>query len=565
MSENSFIFNVIDWHEFDEIPYEEIENSDSDNSIDKSKTSNADKKYVIKMFGRTENGESVYIRVDDFPPHFYILLPESWKTNIEEKCDYLIDVLKKKSYCETIFDKWEIVYRKKFYGFYAGKKFPFLRIIFKNKKNMMSASRLFDNKICMYSGTTNRANIKDRFIKFNIYESNIDPYIRFIHIQDLHPCGWIKINNDKLIELDEPSTCKYVYKVCWNDILPINDKIGIAPFIVASFDIECKSGDGISFPIPSNINDPIIQIGITLNRYGCQDIYKRIMISLGTCDPIHDVELHICKREKDLLEKFQEVIQKEDPDIYTGYNIFNFDIPYIMDRAKHPDIHINSKFYYMSKLKNYKCKMVTKSLSSSALGDNKLNYIDVKGLQLVRRDNIPYVREVSKEVLNIILESNNPESAKNLAHERAVQLLDGEVPIEKLTLSQKLADSYKSENLPHVQVRNKIKTRSPGSEPQSGDRVQFVIIETNEPTTKQFEKAEDPKWVLENNLKLDYNYYFTNKFMTPICDLLEPLVENPKMALFGDLLIAKKSRKKPEVKCKKIDDLFAAFNNRVKK
>ena len=132
-------------------------------------------------------------------------------------------------------------------------------------------------------------------------------------------------------------------------------------------------------------------------------------------------------------------------------------------------------------------------------GEMKMDCIDVKGLQLVRRDNIPFVREVSKEVLNIILESKNPEAAKNLAHSRAIELLDGRVPMEKLILSQKLADKYKSNNLPHVRVRDKIRSREPGSEPQSGDRVQFVIIETKNGKHKQFEKSEDPKWVVEKN------------------------------------------------------------------
>ena len=192
----------------------------------------------------------------------------------------------------------------------------------------------------------------------------------------------------------------------------------------------------------------------------------------------------------------------------------------------------------------------------------KMDCIDVKGLQLVRRDNIPFVREVSKEVLDIILESKNPESAKNLAHSRAIELLDGRVPIEKLILSQKLADKYKNTNLPHVKVRDKIREREPGSEPQSGDRVQFVIIETKNATHKQFEKSEDPKWVVDNKLKLDYHYYFTNKFMIPLCDLLEPLVSNPQEALFGDLI----RRTKAEVKfkhlgCKRIDDLFATYKS----
>ena len=100
-------------------------------------------------------------------------------------------------------------------------------------------------------------------------------------------------------------------------------------------------------------------------------------------------------------------------------------------------------------------------------------------------------------------------------------------------LSQKLAGSYKdnNENLPHVQVRNKMREREPGSEPQSGDRVQFVIIDVD--GDKQFEKSEDPGWVRLHGIPLDYRYYFTNKFMNPVCDLLEPLIKN-RDAIFGE-------------------------------
>jgi DNA polymerase delta subunit 1 len=231
---------------------------------------------------------------------------------------------------------------------------------------------------------------------------------------------------------------------------------------------------------------------------------------------------------------------------------------------KHPKNLELEKVYYpyiLYSKKRYAAKMWTQDKS----GNMNMDCIDVKGLQLVRRDNIPFVREVSREILDIILDSNDAEAAKELARARATELLNGEVPMNKLVLSQKLAEHYKSDNLPHVRVRDKIKKRAPGSEPQSGDRVQFVIVKTLDPKHKQFEKAEDPKWVTEKNLPLDYDYYFTNKFMTPVSDLLEPLIKNPQEALFGDLFTLKKRKKKEEVKCKKIDDLFAAFSNKYKK
>jgi len=114
------------------------------------------------------------------------------------------------------------------------------------------------------------------------------------------------------------------------------------------------------------------------------------MISLGTCDSIPNTDIYECETEKELLLKFQEIVQKEDPDVLTGYNIFGFDYPYLMNRAKH--LKVDSKFYHLSKLKNYKCKLVKKELSSSGLGDNKMFYVDTIGIvnvdlmKVVQRD-----------------------------------------------------------------------------------------------------------------------------------------------------------------------------------
>lgn len=184
--------------------------------------------------------------------------------------------------------------------------------------------------------------------------------------------------------------------------------------------------------------------------------------------------------------------------------------------------------YFLYSKKRYAAKMWVKK------GDEMvMDCIDIKGLQVVRRDNTPFVRTACKEILDVILESNNPEGAKECARRHASNLLGGDVPNEDLVLSQKLADSYKSNNLPHVAVRDKMRERDPGSEPQSGDRVPFVIVETDNPKHKQYEKAEDPKYAKDNNVRLDYRYYFTNKFINPVCDLLEPLVDNPLLDIFS--------------------------------
>ena len=202
--------------------------------------------------------------------------------------------------------------------------------------------------------------------------------------------------------------------------------------------------------------------------------------------------------------------------------------------------------YFLYSKKRYAAKLWTQGKD----GNMHMDYIDIKGLQVVRRDNTPHVREVCKELLDVVLTSNDPGPPKELARERAIELLTGDVPNDKLVLSQSLSDTYKVNGMPvsitspnsvdinqsHVQVVVKMRQRKPGSEPQSGDRVPYLLTKTENPKARAFEKSEDPKYVEENNIPVDYLYYFENKFLNPVCDLLDPLFENTKQEIFGEII-----------------------------
>src|SRR5210317_2251228 len=231
--------------------------------------------------------------------------------------------------------------------------------------------------------------------------------------------------------------------------------------------------------------------------------------------------------------------------------------------------------YFLYSKKRYAAKLWTKGKD----GNMNMDYVDVKGLQVVRRDNTPHVRDVCKELLDVILSSSDTGPPMELARERAIELLSGDVSNDKLVLSQSLSDSYKVKgrdvsitspdsihiSQAHVQVVNKMRDRKPGSEPQSGDRVPYLLTKTGDPKAGAFEKSEDPKYVEENNIPVDYKYYFINKFLNPVCDLLDPLFENTKQEIFGELINqckpppkkrepALSTMKKPELieECKKL-------------
>jgi DNA polymerase delta subunit 1 len=185
--------------------------------------------------------------------------------------------------------------------------------------------------------------------------------------------------------------------------------------------------------------------------------------------------------------------------------------------------------YFLYSKKRYAAKMYEKAKD----GTVKFKKIDVKGLQVVRRDSCPYVRETLKTLLDMILDSNDPRPVIEAAREAARNLMQGKVPMEKLLLSKQLASDYKVK-MAHVEVRDKMRAREPGSEPQQGDRVSFLIVQG---PGKMYEKAEDPAWVREKNVPIDYQYYFTNQMKKPIQDLLEPLI--PPSTIFNKKFMVK--------------------------
>jgi len=232
--------------------------------------------------------------------------------------------------------------------------------------------------------------------------------------------------------------------------------------------------------------------------------------------------------------------------------------------------------YFLYSKKRYAAKLWTKGKDDKM----HMDYIDIKGLQIVRRDNTPHLREVCKELLDVVLDSSDTEPPKQLARERAIELLSGDIPNDKLVLSQGLSDTYKVKgnpvhisdvakswdiNMAHVQVHNKMRERRPGSEPQSGDRVPYLLTKTEDPKAKAYQKSEDPKYVEEHGIPVDYHYYFLNKFLTPVCDLLDPLYDNPKEEIFGEIIAQHKPPRQKKAPKTSIETLFKNYEREKSK
>lgn len=114
--------------------------------------------------------------------------------------------------------------------------------------------------------------------------------------------------------------------------------------------------------------------------------------------------------------------------------------------------------------------------------------MDQKGLETVRRDNCLLVREVIQHSLDKILIHQDVEGAMAFVKKQISDLLQNKMDISRLVITKSLnkgadyalglggkKDDYKVKQA-HVELAARMKKRDPGSAPQMGDRVPYVII-----------------------------------------------------------------------------------------
>lgn len=106
-----------------------------------------------------------------------------------------------------------------------------------------------------------------------------------------------------------------------------DDEIETPDLIIYSIDIEVNANEG--FPKPELALDPIVLINVTSNKG--DSISFGLKPYNGECKEFKYI---YCKDEKILLASFFKWINKIDFDVITGWNIENFDFPYLYNRCK---------------------------------------------------------------------------------------------------------------------------------------------------------------------------------------------------------------------------------------
>jgi len=243
------VFRIFDFNVFNE---KNSRNEDSSSSNDENMSVYKDTlQFKIQMFGLNEKGQTCSIIVEEFKPYFYLMVNDTWDINAKNA---FLEHIKQKmgKYYENSITECIIVKRKKLYGFDGGKEHKFIKLEFSNLNAFNKAKNIWYTDY----GKDGRRLLKNGYFFHNtyikIYESNIPPLLRFFHIRDISPSGWIALPNKKTIQIreDEKKTsCDFEFKINYKNIIPLNDKETRVPYKICSFDIEASSSHG-DFPVP---------------------------------------------------------------------------------------------------------------------------------------------------------------------------------------------------------------------------------------------------------------------------------------------------------------------------
>jgi DNA polymerase elongation subunit (family B) len=100
------------------------------------------------------------------------------------------------------------------------------------------------------------------------------------------------------------------------------------------------------------------------------------VFTLDTCAQIVGSHVYSCDREADLLDRWAMFVREADPDIITGYNINNFDLPYLINRARHLCVR---NFPYLGRVANTKSEIKETMIQSKQMGRRENKTINVEG------------------------------------------------------------------------------------------------------------------------------------------------------------------------------------------
>lgn len=319
------------------------------------------------------NSDSYLLRFNNFYPFCYIELPLMINGSLyqwnQESIDIIIDTLS-----DYNIVNYKLVYMKKLYYYQCNKEYPMLCLYFKTSYDLHRCNSLLKEPIEI-------PNLG--FIKFNTYETSIPTINKLLTIKNLKCSQWFNVSASKV----DPKLCISIsqkeYFADWNTINPIpleESKYWLTQPKILAFDIECYSDNHRAVPDKYNALHVVYMISCIYQRYKDPKSRKRYGIIIGECNNIPSERLDNCeiikvKTEYELIQAFADIVNKTDPEVLIGYNIFGFDYVYLDARIK----RLLKEWPEMGRIKMKTTDLVSKSWKSNAYGHQNINILQMDG------------------------------------------------------------------------------------------------------------------------------------------------------------------------------------------
>ena len=329
--------------------------------------------HIIRFFGVSSKGNSVAVHVRGFSPYFYCDPPShefgeyhisQFRENLEARVAQAKRGAETKSIRKHILSI-QLCDRQSVYGFSATRHANMLQIFVAAPSLVSVARTILEQGFCPLQNASERS--------FQTYESNVPYVLRFMVDRGIVGCNWIELPPNMYHQrapCETQTHCQLEFDVMYDQIVSHEARgqySRIGKLRTLSFDIECMGRKG-HFPDPQH--DSVIQIASYIYTHG-EDLSacKKIVLVLGGCSPIVGAKVYSFKKEEDLLVAWSDLVRKTDPDLFTGYNIQNFDFPYLLNRAK--AIGVAERFELLGRNVGQRATMKSTTFSSSAFGSRE--------------------------------------------------------------------------------------------------------------------------------------------------------------------------------------------------
>ncbi|KAK4204321.1 putative DNA polymerase delta catalytic subunit [Triangularia verruculosa] len=394
---------------------------------------------AVKLFGVTDNGNSVLVHVTDFKHYLYVAAPVSFTP---ADCPLF------KAYLETqmanpnhqqMIHSVTLTMRENIYGFQGNVQNPYIKVTVTDPKHINKVRTQIER------GDANWKGLWKHEGGIMTYDS-IQYLLRFMVDCSIAGMSWVEApaGTYELLHQNKQSNCQFEAVISYRDLIshkPSGEWSKMAPLRILSFDIECAGRKGI---FPEAQHDSVIQIANIVTKYGDKKPFVRNVFCLDATSPIVATQILEFKDEGQMLAAWREFLEKVDPDIIIGYNIANFDFPYLLDRAKHLKV---AGFEYWSRTRVRSVAKET-NFSSKQMGNRDTKATNTNGrlqldlLQLVQRD-----YQLRSYTLNSVCANFLGEQKEDVHHSMITELFEGTPESRRRLALYCLKDAYLPQRL----------------------------------------------------------------------------------------------------------------------